>query len=108
MTRAERIRSCLQEHLRCEFFNLMNESASHRGPSDAETHFRLEVVSEDFVGLSAVKRHQRVYDLLKGEFETGLHALSLHCLSVEEWEQKKNSLEASPPCRGGSDSDQNI
>jgi BolA protein len=49
-----------------------------------ETHLALTVVSEKFEGLSRVKRHQLVYDLLSEEFEKGLHALQLSLKTSKE------------------------
>ena len=42
-----------------------------------ETHFYINMVSLSFRGLSKVKMHRKVYELLKDEFERGLHALEL-------------------------------
>ena len=42
-----------------------------------ETHFYISMVSLSFRGLSKVKMHRKVYELLKDEFERGLHALEL-------------------------------
>ena len=41
--------------------DLDNESHGHNVPKNAETHFRLVIVSDVFDGLSRVKRHQLVY-----------------------------------------------
>ena len=56
---------------------------------DAETHFRVEVVSAEFQGLAPVKRHRLVYGLLKDEMQTpdrpvGIHALALKTRTPEE------------------------
>ena len=47
-----------------------------------ETHFKVVLVSPQFAGLNAVKRHQKVYATLgglMGEF----HALALHTFTPE-------------------------
>ena len=62
-------------------FVLADESARHAGHAGArpggETHYRLRLVSDAFDGLSRVARQRLVYDTLREEFDTGLHALSL-------------------------------
>jgi BolA protein len=66
-----------------------------------ETHYKAVVVSEQFAGLNAVKRHQKVYGLLgglMGEF----HALALHTYTPQEW-SKLGAAPASPTCAGGHD-----
>lgn len=49
-----------------------------------ETHYKLKIVSEIFEGLSRIDRQRKVYDLLKDEFTSGLHALELKTLSPKE------------------------
>ncbi|GLI59835.1 hypothetical protein VaNZ11_001822 [Volvox africanus] len=79
----------LVETLRPTALNIWNDSAQHAGHAGAmaarhgkagesgETHFRVEVVSEAFEGLTQVKRQRMIYQLLEEEFAMGLHALSL-------------------------------
>lgn len=69
-------------------FALADESDRHAGHTGwregGETHFRIEVVSTAFAGLSRVRRQQLVYGLLDAEFAAGLHALSMATLTPEE------------------------
>lgn len=69
-------------------FALTDESGAHAGHAGArpggETHFRLRAVSAAFEGLSRVARQRLVYTALAGEFETGLHALSLDLKTPSE------------------------
>ncbi len=62
-------------------FALSDESSRHAGHAGArpggQTHYHLRLVSARFEGLSRVARQRLVYQALGGEFETGLHALSL-------------------------------
>jgi acid stress-induced BolA-like protein IbaG/YrbA len=49
-------------------------------------HFQATVVSEQFSGLSPVKRQQLVYAAVSHLIQTGaLHALSLKTLTPQEW-----------------------
>jgi stress-induced morphogen len=40
-------------------------------------HFRAEIVSERFDGLSRIEQHQLVYSIFDGEIGGAIHALSL-------------------------------
>lgn len=40
-------------------------------------HFRAEVVSDRFEGLSRIEQHQLVYDVFAGEIGGPIHALSI-------------------------------
>ncbi|MDT8428609.1 MAG: BolA/IbaG family iron-sulfur metabolism protein [Pseudomonadales bacterium] len=86
------------------FMEVCNESHQHAGPA-TESHFRITVVSEVFNGLSAVKRHQRIYALLSEQLNSGVHALALHTYTPEEWQDAGHQIPESPQCRGGSRTD---
>jgi stress-induced morphogen len=53
--------------------------AGHRGSASysGETHFNLELVSPRFEGLTSIKRHRLVYQILEQEMRSPVHALSL-------------------------------
>lgn len=83
---------------------LVNESYMHSVPPGSESHFKAVLVSEQFTGLNAVKRHQAVYRVL-GPLMQKIHALALHTYTNEEW-QARQQAPASPNCLGGSKADQ--
>lgn len=60
-----------------------NESHMHSGPR-TESHFKVFLVSEKFEGLSRIDRQRMVNDLLKEDFEGGLHALTMRLKTPEE------------------------
>ena len=57
----------------------------HAGVRLRESHLAVVVVSEKFEGMRAVKRHMAVNEILKEEFEGGLHALQLSTKTPEEY-----------------------
>ncbi|KTD57797.1 BolA family protein [Legionella shakespearei] len=101
MSRKERIEEQLSIHLSPVFLNVEDESGNHHVPEGAQTHFKVTAVSAQFKDLSRVARHRLVNDLLKAEFTTGLHALSMHLYTAEEWELKKDGVLKSPACKDG-------
>lgn len=76
-----------------------NESHKHSVPENSETHFRVEIVSDKFAGMRAVRRHQRVYQLLQEELAGPVHALAIHAYAPDEWQ---DNAPLSPDCLGGS------
>ncbi|HAJ76634.1 MAG TPA: transcriptional regulator [Gammaproteobacteria bacterium] len=94
----------LEAALNPSMITVENESHMHGGQA-TESHFKLTVVAEQFSNLPRVKRHQHVYALLSQELNNGIHALALHLYSPVEWEQRQQSVAASPECRGGSKTD---
>ncbi len=97
MSMRERIQTTLAAALEPVFVDVKDESHMHsRG---LETHFKAVVVTPAFVGLNAVKRHQKVYATL-GDLMGQLHALALHTYTPEEW-AATGAAPASPTCAGG-------
>ncbi|MDF3196191.1 BolA family protein [Pseudomonas sp. 1928-m] len=72
---------------------------SHMHSRGLETHYKAVIVSEQFAGLNAVKRHQKVYAAV-GELMGQIHALALHTYTPDEWSQQ-GVAPASPTCKGG-------
>ena len=83
------------------YIQVINESDSHNVPKGSESHFKVILVSQEFEGKTAVKRHQSVYSVLAHELQSGVHALALHTYLPDEW-KKQDSVPSSPNCMGGS------
>ena len=68
--------------------DIVDESARHAGHAGArpggETHFRVEIVSPRFAGLSRIARQRLVHEVLAQELKDRVHALSLKALAPEE------------------------
>ena len=97
MSMQQRIEAALGA-LQPQYLQVLDESHMHsRG---LETHFKAVVVSPQFAGLGAVRRHQQVYAVL-GELMGQVHALALHTYTPQEWAEQ-GVAPASPTCRGGS------
>ena len=69
----------------------------HSGPN-TESHFKVILVSDEFEDVKLVQRHRRINELLKFELENGVHALSLHLFTNNEWKDKEEYVKDSPPC----------
>ena len=103
MTRKTRIEQALSAALTPLHLEVTDESHMHSVPEGAESHFKVLVVSEAFTDEKSIGRHRRVNALLREELNGGLHALSIHAWTPEEWfEQGGGPAPASPPCMGGS------
>lgn len=102
MNRQQQIEALIQDEFSSEYLDVMNESHMHNVPPQSETHFKVTLVSNDFIGKSKVARHQKVYSVLGGMMQEGLHALALHTYTLEEWQLKQQQSPDSPNCMGGS------
>lgn len=96
MTRFERIREALQHAFTPQHLQIEDQSHLHAGHAGAATgrgHFRVELVSAVFRGMTPVQRHRAVYSALGGLMQSEIHALSLSLRAPEE----HNTAEAAAP-----------
>jgi len=100
--RSERIANALQAGLTLLHLEVLDESGNHSVPVGAQSHFKVVAVSEDFAALPRIQRHRRINELLKPEFDTGMHALAVHAYTELEWRARFGEAPLSPPCAGGS------
>lgn len=93
----EKIENALKKNLNPEFIEVINESNKHNVPKGAESHFKLSIVSKEFTGLTKIKRHKIVYQILS-EIMNAIHALSLGLYTPEEWKLKAHISHSTPEC----------
>lgn len=88
MNRSERILSILTQELQPSHIELHDNSHKHIGHAgaspDGETHYHLSIACPQFRGMTRVKTHQAILTLLKSEFDSGLHALSIEAKATLE------------------------
>ena len=81
MSVAKTIEDKLREAFSPSLLKVVDESHLHAGHAGArpqgESHFRVEIVSDRFQGLSRVARQRAVYEVLADELATDVHALAL-------------------------------
>lgn len=90
-TRDQRILESLQS-LQPLKLDLINDSQKHAGHAHhmggaaftGETHYKLFIVSDQFANVSRIERQRMVMNLLKAEFDSGLHALEIRARSPSE------------------------
>ncbi|MGI9461257.1 MAG: BolA family protein [Alphaproteobacteria bacterium] len=89
-TTNEIITDILTAQLTDASLTISNRSAYHKGhlairhDKTGETHFAINIISDDFIGLSAVERQRKIYDLLKHLMPKPIHAVNLCCLTRSE------------------------
>ena len=83
------IKKTLIKEFNPSVLKIVNESYMHSVPKNAETHFKLVIVSDSFNNVSQVKRHQIIYKSLE-DIMNQIHALSIN--SYDEAEYSKNPI----------------
>jgi len=80
----------IRKHLSPSLLEINNESEKHRGhkhgskDTNAESHFRIKIVSKAFTGLSRIERHRLVHTILDDLLINHIHALALTLLDHED------------------------
>ena len=79
------VKHTIEKRLRDAFNPLellvIDDSARHVGhagnPNGGETHFKVKIIAEAFVGMSRVETHRAIYETLQAEIDAGVHALNI-------------------------------
>ncbi|MBW3551225.1 MAG: BolA family transcriptional regulator [Proteobacteria bacterium] len=85
--RVPAIRAALEAALKPQALEIEDEShrhAGHAGARDGRGHFRVDVISNVFSGLSPIARHRAVYAAVGGLMDTDIHALSIRARTPHE------------------------
>lgn len=68
--------------------NIVDDSARHAGHAGSSaggaSHFKLQIVSAHFEGLSPIARHRLVYRVLEQEMKQQIHALNIDAKTPAE------------------------
>ncbi len=78
-----------------------NESHMHNVAPGSESHFKVTIVSDAFVGKRLLACHRMVNEVLAQELANDIHALAIHTYSEDKW-QGVTQIPNSPNCMGGS------
>jgi stress-induced morphogen len=88
MSMEQTIREKLTDTFTPQSLEVVNDSHRHAGhassPGTGESHFRVEIVSDKFTGLSRVERHRLVNEALAAELSGEVHALAMKTLAPGE------------------------
>ncbi|MBA6263112.1 MAG: BolA protein [Colwellia sp.] len=82
--------------------DVINESHQHNVAPGSESHFKVIIVTDDFIGERLIKRHRAINSLLSIELAEKIHALALHTYTKDEWDKYyAENTPLSPKCLGG-------
>lgn len=84
---SELIRQLLNDALKPELLEIIDNSSAHAGHAGARSgggHYHVTIVAEIFEGRSLVQRHQLIYNALGDMMKQQIHALGINALSPSE------------------------
>jgi len=74
------VEKLIANHINCQKVTVEGED---------RRHYAAVVVSDEFEGLSKIRRHQKVYQALGEHLKDQIHALTLHTHTPEEFSRLK-------------------
>ena len=91
MNTIESITSLLLEKCNPIYLKITNDSDQHQGHQKnlaPLSHINIQIITDQFINLSLVKRQQLIYTHLKPAFKEGLHACQLTTKTKDEIHDK--------------------
>ena len=85
------IERTLEQGLDVHFLQIEDQGHLHTGHKPAKEgklHLKMLVVSDEFLDLNQIERHQKVYFILTEYLADKLHALSLETYTVSEYNSR--------------------
>ncbi|MAV65281.1 MAG: BolA family transcriptional regulator [Candidatus Marinimicrobia bacterium] len=86
-----KIEELIKSQLNVSAIEIVDFSAKHKGHkgNDGGGHFQAVIISEDFEGLTLIKRHQKIYSILGDLLKKEIHAFSMKTYTPEEFKNIK-------------------
>ena len=85
------IEKTLKQGLEVHFLEIEDQGhlhAGHKPAREGKLHLKMLVVSDEFLDLNQIERHQKVYFILTEYLTDKLHALSLETYTVSEYNSR--------------------
>ena len=97
MSMREQIEQKLQQQFSPLHLQVDDESYMHASGREAQSHFKVTMVTDEFAGKRLLQRHRAINKALAEELQK-IHALALHTYTPDEWQGQAPD---SPNCMGG-------
>ena len=91
-----KIERLLRDNLNVSKLLIRNDSYKHNVPPNSESHFNVQIVSDDFQDLSQIQRHKLVYKAIESLLNE-IHAFSITAITTLEFKEN-SSLRDTPEC----------
>jgi len=85
------IEKTLKQGLEVHFLEIEDQGhlhADHKPAKEGKLHLKMLVVSDEFLNLNQIERHQKIYTILTEYLADKLHALSLEVFTVDEYKSR--------------------
>ena len=82
-----KIKTLIKEKLSVHYIEIIDLTSQHKNHKgyDSGGHYNLVIISDDFINLSLLKRHQIIYKILDKMIKNEIHALSINSKTIKEY-----------------------
>ncbi|XBC40659.1 MAG: BolA/IbaG family iron-sulfur metabolism protein [Buchnera aphidicola (Nurudea yanoniella)] len=95
----EIIKNSLKSKFNVKTVKVFNESKKHTLIHKNYSHFKIIIVSNDFLKYNLLNRHRKIYYVLSSYISKyKIHGLALHTYTLDEWKNKFKKCLTSPIC----------
>ena len=87
------IKERLESEINSISLDIEDQGHMHKGHiahTEGKMHIWVEIVSDDFIDMNPIQRHQLIYTILSEELEGDLHAISLNLMTSSELDNSQN------------------
>ena len=82
----------LKQEINVQHIKISDLTEGHKNHThyDGGGHYKLIIVSEDFIDISLIQRHKKIYDILGDMVKQEIHAISITAQTSVEYDNSMN------------------
>ncbi|MCW5197525.1 BolA family protein [Buchnera aphidicola] len=85
------IKKKIQKQIKVKYLKIYNTSFMHPKLKNNNSHFKIIIVSQDFLKINILRRHQIIYNILSKELKKVIHGIEIFTYTFKEWIKKKKN-----------------
>ncbi|CAL4323515.1 DNA-binding transcriptional regulator BolA [Buchnera aphidicola (Chaitophorus populicola)] len=93
------IKKKIQKRIKLSYLKIYNMSFMHPKLNNKNSHFKIILVSQYFLKINILRRHQIIYNILSKELKKIIHGLEIFVYTEKEWIQKSTKKITSIKCK---------
>lgn len=75
----------IQKKIKVSYLKIYNMSFMHPKLKNNNSHFKIIIVSQDFLKINILRRHQIIYNILTKELKKVIHGIEIFTYTKKEW-----------------------
>ncbi|CAL4323259.1 DNA-binding transcriptional regulator BolA [Buchnera aphidicola (Periphyllus testudinaceus)] len=85
------IKEILNKKIKIEYIKIYNISHIHKKFGKKNSHFKIIIVSNDFLKINILRRHQIIYNILFKKNKKKIYGIEIFTYTKKEWKKNKKN-----------------